>query len=574
MTDSIELRKRLFSRSMGVLAFVSAVAGTAVRGADWPSAGADLYNSHFQPAETRLSTKTVPNLHVQWTFSTAGDVTAIPAVVGGFVYFPDTAGYIYKVNASTGAQVWRSANVSSITCVAGDFARTTPAITSDGLTLIIGTQTGKLWGTPNTCLNTSTQPYVVALNTSDGSLKWKTVADSTAQAMVTTSAVLTPATSAHSQGLAIFGVASNEELTAAFVPPGYWQWTFRGSALALDVATGAVAWQTFTVPSGYYGGSVWGSTPAVDLVNNQVFVSSGDNYMVPSSVLNCLATVVGSPATCLDPADYFDSIIALDISTGTIKWGGHGMPADVWNVACGLGVPGFMIGIGYPGVYGNCPDPTGAQNPKIEGPDYDFGQGPMLFSDTGSYTDRGLVGAGSKSGIFWAFDAKHGKTVWSTQVSPGGVTGGMQWGSATDGSTIYVSASNAGTALSGAGQSPKPWTLANGQVVYRGGWAAVDASSGKVKWTTADPNGTSAVEGYRAEGPVTLANDVAFGCDMTGTMFALSAKSGSVLWQYTDPAASPNNPCIAGAAVANGMVFWGSGNGRGTGPNKLYAFGL
>jgi polyvinyl alcohol dehydrogenase (cytochrome) len=183
----------------------------------------------------------------------------------------------------------------------------------------------------------------------------------------------------------------------------------------------------------------------------------------------------------------------------------------VWSVACGLGVPGFALPIpglpsATPGIFVNCPDTTGAADPRLVGPDYDFAQGPMLFSGTSSRNGRSLVGAGAKSGIFWAFRAKDSRKVWSTQVSPGGVTGGMQWGSATDGRTLYVSASNAGPSLNGGGAGARPWTLLNGQVVYSGGWAAIDAESGEVEWTTADPYGS------RAEGPVTLSGKALSKC--------------------------------------------------------------
>jgi polyvinyl alcohol dehydrogenase (cytochrome) len=113
--------------------------------------------------------------------------------------------------------------------------------------------------------------------------------------------------------------------------------------------------------------------------------------------------------------------------------------------------------------------------------------------------------------------------------------------------------------------------------VTSGGWAAVDAATGKVLWTTGDPQGS------RAEGPVSLANGVLFGCNMNGTMFALNAKTGAQLWMQQADLLPPYflpPPCIAGAAVSNGMVFWGSGDGRGsiagylTHPYKLYAFGL
>jgi polyvinyl alcohol dehydrogenase (cytochrome) len=72
------------------------VAHTAV-GADWPSAGADLNNSRYQSNETRISADTVGSLQLKWTLDTNGDVTAHPTVDGNNLYFPDSAGFLYKV---------------------------------------------------------------------------------------------------------------------------------------------------------------------------------------------------------------------------------------------------------------------------------------------------------------------------------------------------------------------------------------------------------------------------------------------------------------------------------------------
>lgn len=575
---------RLTARGRCTLAFLAVgvgVSGTA-SAQSWPTAGVDLRNSRYQTAETQISTQTVTKLTLKWKFTTAtmGDVTATPAVVGGYVYFPDSKGNIYKLNATTGAPVWVT-SVPSITGVPGDYSRTTPAVT--GTTLILGSQSGKFVDGVH-----DTRAKVFALSTVNGSVLWMKPVDQTYQSMVTSSAVVV-------NGTAIVGVTSNEELTAAFVPPAYWQWTFRGSAVALDVSTGAIKWQTFTAPPGYYGAAVWGSTASVDLSRNQIYVATGDNYMVPSTAISCLLAG-GTAASCIDPHNYADSIIALDLTTGAVKWAGRGMPDDTYSVACGLGVPGFVIDNSgaFPGVYGNCPDISAGNDPRIVGPDYDFGQGPMLFSDTGSYSDVGLVGAGGKSGIFWAFRAKDGATIWSKHVSPGGVTGGMQWGSATDGMTIYTAAANAGPSRNGGGAGAQPWTLANGTVTTAGGWAAIDAATGKVKWTTPDPEWVQVPPGQsngaRAEGAVTLANGVLFGCNMNGSMYALNAKTGAVLWHR--PADMGFGiygpippPCTAGAAVSNGIVFWGSGDGRGTTtdasgqpiivhPYTFYAFGL
>jgi polyvinyl alcohol dehydrogenase (cytochrome) len=200
-----------------------------------------------------------------------------------------------------------------------------------------------------------------------------------------------------------------------------------------------------------------------------------------------------------------------------------------------------------PGTYGNCPN----GNPQTAGPDYDFAQGPMLWP--------GLVGAGQKSGKFWAFDRLTGKLKWVNQVVPGGVTGGMQWGSATDGFRIFVAASNSGTSRGGGGM---PWKLLNGGTTVSGGWAALD-HGGEVIWTTPDPISS------RSEAPVSATNDVVFGCDLAGTMVAMNAQNGAILWSYNSGA-----PCNAGASIDNGMVYWGSGTFAGNGAKKLFAFGL
>lgn len=551
----------VFKRSE--IQFTLLAAGLAMAGAaaaaeplpGWPSAGHDLKNSRHQTGEHRINAQTVGGLALKWTFNTDGDVTANPAVEGDFLYFPDSTGSLYKLNKHSGALVWKS-KVSSYTGNPGDFARATPAISGD--LLILGNQAGRLLGA-NFGQAEAAPARVFAVNKHTGAAVWATEVDPTRNSYITHSAFVV-------DGTAFVGTASNEELLSAFVPKAFWQWKFRGSLTALDVATGQVKWKTFMVPEGYYGGAIWGGGGAHDRAHQLIYVATGNNYMVPQSVLNCQAGG-GSPAACQSPDNHVDSIVALDIRTGAIKWGARGLPSDTWSVACGLNVPGAItIGPGYPGVYDNCPN----GNPGTAGPDHDFAQGPMLFGGNGGDNEGGnLVGAGQKSGVFWAFNAKTGKPAWARQVAPGGVTGGLQWGSATDGRTLFVAASNSGPSTNGGGAGALPWTLKDGTVTTAGGWAALDAQKGTVKWTTADPNGS------RAEAAVSLANGVLFGCNMAagvGSMRALDAKTGQPLWSYDSGA-----PCTAGPSIVDGMVFWGSGTfglfGP-TGPKKVFAFGL
>ena len=507
--------------------------------ADWPTAGGNLENSRYQHAETLISPKNVGGLRLRWQISTSGDVTANPAVDGDFLYFPDSAGFLYKVRRTNGEIVWKRA-VSEYTGIPGDFARATPAVA--GSALILGNQSGKFLG------SAAGQPEpqaarVFAVDKRTGAPLWSTKVDETARSFITHSAIV-------ANGLAIVGVASNEELVAGFVPKAYWQWQFRGSVVALDVATGAIRWQTFLVPDGYYGAAVWGSTGAVDLKSNQVFMATGNNYWVPQSAQDCL-NAGGSPASCLHTDNHFNSIVAMDLGTGKINWAARGLPYDAWNVGCGLNVPGVFV---VP-PNDNCPHP--------QGPDWDFAQGPILLGG-------GLVGAGQKSGMFWAFDQRSGQLAWATQVAPPGLTGGLQWGSASDGNRIFVAVAASG--LTGSGQNPAPWTLKDGSTTTAGGWAALDRRTGAVLWTTKDPLGS------RAEAAVSGANGVVFGCNLDparGTMYALDARTGAVLWSFDSNAGSPTyGACNAGPSIADGMVFWGSGTFVAPGPKRFFAFGL
>ncbi|MFO1329154.1 MAG: PQQ-binding-like beta-propeller repeat protein [Rubrivivax sp.] len=530
------------SKTRWVAAIAVGLCGAA-GAADWPTGGADLKNSRYQADDTAITAKTVGRLALKWSLATDGHVTATPAVDGDHLYFPDMAGFLYKVNKTTGAVVWKK-SISTYTGIPGDFARATPAVV--GNVLILGNQSGKFLG-PALGQPNPSPARVFAVDKNTGAALWVTQVDSTPLSFVTHSAIV-------ANGTAFVGVASNEELVAAFVPRIYWQWQFRGSVVALDVATGAIKWKTYTVPAGWYGGAVWGSTGAVDLKSNQVFMATGNNTnFAPGAA---------------DVADnHFDSIIALDMTTGRINWGSRGLGSDTWNVACGLVAPGFVVEPGpfFPGTYDNCPN----ANPSTAGPDYDFAQGPMWLGG-------GLVGAGQKSGKFWALDHKTGAVAWVTQVAPGGVTGGLQWGSATDGNRIWVGVSNAGPSTNGGGVGAMPWTLKDGSVTTAGGWAALDRRTGSVLWTTKDPANS------RAEGAVSGTNDVVFGCNMAGTMRALHAMTGAVLWSFDSgvTAVVPGVPfpipvsCTAGASIVGDMVFWGSGNFQIPGPAKVFAFGL
>jgi polyvinyl alcohol dehydrogenase (cytochrome) len=339
-----------------LLAVGTFVTTDALAQANWPSAGADLNNSRYQSNEQRITAATVGSLQLKWTVNTSGDVQAHPAVDGNFLYFPDSAGFLYKVNKLTGQLIWKIKichytgttsqlpNVPADQCdpqdpFASDSARGTPAVA--GNLLILGNLIGRnipIFRQPVPPL----QPArVFAVDKGTGNLVWSTKVDQTDLAFVTNSPIVY-------NGTAYVGVASNEEVISAFVPKSYFVFQFRGSAVALNVQTGAIKWQTFMIPprpanwSGnwYAGASIWGSTGAIDPATNQIFMTTGNNVSAPESVVTCLKSQ--TPSSCVDPADYFDSVVALDLDTGNINWAARGLPHDLYNVACGINTGTFF----------------------------------------------------------------------------------------------------------------------------------------------------------------------------------------------------------------------------------------
>ena len=502
------------------------------KGANWRSAGHDLLNTRNQPNERHIGPGNASTLTVKWVFRTEGDVWATPAVSETALYFPDAAGNLFSVDRKTGQALWQH-KIAEYTGVTNDNARATPAISGNALIL------GDLAGRQNV------GPSVMAVNRNTGALLWVTKVEDNPTAMITQSAVVY-------QDTVYVGVSSIEETYAA-TTPGYTCCSFRGSVLALERHTGRILWKTYMLPGtdtpGYAGGAVWGSTPVVDSHRRALYIATGNDYTVPTAILDCQGAATSDEVkSCVDAVpgstkNHFDSVLSLDLKTGAIRWSRAMVPFDSWNVSCLFAVAGNE---------GNCTDPKGE--------DFDFGQGPTLYTARIQNRSRQVIGAGQKSGYYWALNPDDGNVIWSTHVGPGGSLGGFQWGSATDGTRIYGAISNS---------RAESWTLPNGEIARNGMWSALDPSSGRILWQTP---GSPAVRSTN-QGPVSVANGVVYAgtIDRAGTMYALDASTGATLWTFAS-----GGSVNAGAAIVDGTVYWGSGYGvRGIGispNNRLYAF--
>lgn len=524
MNDINHKARRKHGALIASVLIVFGAAGIAYADDSWPMAGQSTDSTRHQKNESKISPETVGGLTPQWVANVGADVSATPAVEGDFVYFPTWSrsfspapgdpneGKLIKIERATGNVVWERL-MSDYTGIGGQgaMARTTPAISKD--LLIFGDQGGRSFQGAT----------LIAVNKHTGNLVWANKLDAHPAAFITQSATV-------HQGVVYVGVASNEELYASVVP-GYVCCTFKGSMAAVDAKTGATLWQTEMTPAGFSGNAIWGSSASIDTNRKSVYIATGNNYSAPAAVLDCVADAIANgdvddQRACIPADNYFDAIVALDMDTGAVKWSNTVIPFDVWTVGC----IGAIFGL--PEV--NCPDPAG--------PDFDFGQSPMIIKTKVGKKTIDLVGAGQKSGIFWALDPDTGAVVWQTQVDTGGIAGGIMWGSAFDGTHIYTSSANSERQLT---------SLADGSVTFSGLWSALDPATGEIVWQTANPTPFAP-----AGGAVSSANGVVFACsqDAQGYMYALDGATGSILWQFAS-----GGSCNSGAAIVDGEVYWGSG---------------
>jgi len=470
--------------------------------------------------------KLTGKLKLKWTFTTGGDVSARAAVVNDVAYFPDWGGNIWAVNAGNGKLLWGH-QISDYGLPAGTVSRTSPAVVN-GI-VYIGTQ----------YVSSGPTGWVLAINAANGALVWKT------RPVTTNPFPVVTASPTVVNGVVYVGMTSDEEFAAA--AGTYSQCcSVSGSLVALSAASGALLWRFDTVPSGYSGGAVWGGNPVVDVARNTVFIGTGNNYTDPTdpAYVTCIS-LGGTSATCQSPDNHADSILGIDITTGLVKWSkrmetwsqyGVTDGSDFWNVACAF---------------------NGTNCPRSPGPDYDFGSAPNEITYSTPKGPKTIIGAGQKSGIYYALDPDTGAELWHTQVGPGSSLGGMEWGSASDGTRIYVALSN----FYGI-----PYQAGNA-----GSWAALDPATGAILWQVADPNGAIDI------GPVAVSGGIVFVGSMAGsptaeTMFALDAATGKTLSSFA--AGSSVN---AGATIVQQTVYWGSGYTHlpipgWTGNNKFYAF--
>jgi polyvinyl alcohol dehydrogenase (cytochrome) len=480
---------------------------------DWASAGIDDTATRFQ-RHPGLTAADVPKLKVKWAFSMTGG--GQPTVVGDWLFVTNRSGKFYALDAHTGCVHWSVDDLVS---------RTTPmviksAISPSGWLTVVG-QSDRL---------------VRAFDAQTGKELWRSARlEDHPVSVLTGSPVVV-------DDRLIVPISSIEE--AAAMSKAYACCTFRGSVAALDLKTGKLLWKTSMVPeppkvirekegglkvTGPAGAAIW-SAPSIDRKRGVAYVVTGDSY------------------TDIDTVGP-DSVVAVDLKTGAIRWRRQVTQHD-----------NFVMGCGPASQSGNCPTPMG--------PDYDFGATPVLMTLKGG---KQVLVAGQKSGLVYGLNPDTGALLWKTTVGAGSALGGVEWGIGANDTHVFVPVSDLGRLFSPADAA-----------VAKPGLNALDPATGAIVWSTPAPKapctyGSAATRGRpspcmrsQSAAPAIIPGFVFEGA-LDGWFRAYDAKTGKIVWE--DSTTSRTYDTLngikgqpgggidgMGPTIANGMVYLMSGN--------------
>jgi outer membrane protein assembly factor BamB len=305
----------------------------------------------------------------------------------------------------------------------------------------------------------------------------------------------------------------------------------RGAIYALDVATGTVRWRFVTIehpwrhPLEAGGGGLWYPVS----IDSRGRLYAGNSNPGPWGGTPKRPNGGAFPG----PAPWTDSLLVLDARTGQLLWHDQVTPHDVR--------------------------------------DYDFEATPVLATHPGADV---VFGAG-KAGRVIAWDRQTRRRLWTAVVGlhrndlgplpwrrvtvcPG-LLGGVETPMAYADGRLFVPVVD----LCGWGSAVSRQALTGvAPSRGRGRLVALDATTGRTLWERRLPSPDF--------GCATVANDIVFTSTYDGTVYALAARDGAILWRVTMRAGVNSCPAVVGD-----LLIAGAGIRRPGGPlPALVAFGL
>ena len=454
--------------------------------------GLDSAASHFMPPEiANITNKNIASLELDWAFAypDATRARSQPALGAGAIYVGSQSGLVYAFDMETGCTRWQfqaSSEVrNGLTLEPWDSA----AEPFDPL-LFFGDLTGN-------------QYAVEALT---GELRWEKRIDDHSAATLTAAAEL-------SDGVLYVPVSSLEE--GAAIAAGYPCCSFRGAIVALDARSGDELWRRHFIPpaqrSGVnaagteqYGPSgvpIWAGM-AMDA--DHLYIATGDDYSGEGSETS-------------------DAIVALDKVSGRTVWVRQARFGDVWN--------------------GSCENIDPVNCPSDNGPDYDYGAGPVISMDS---KGRRIILAGDKGGVVTAMLAETGESLWKTKVGRGGVVAGINFGLAAYDGKVFVPISD----------------VPDGRVYdepARPGVYALNVDNGEYVWRA--PAGKDVCNGRPGCNPgysaaISVTEDYVLAGSNEGWLRAFDINNGQVLWEFdtTDAFTAVDGRTARGGSIGGGQA--------------------
>jgi alcohol dehydrogenase (cytochrome c) len=455
------------------------------------------YNGQrFSPLD-QINTENVKRLVPAWVFQAgssgliAGASTysfeATPIVVDGVMFLSGWDGWVWALDAKTGTEIWRYKHAIpfDVSLCCGNVNRG------------VAVAQGKVFFV-------TANAHVLALDATSGKRVWdKTYGDVRAGESATVAPLVV-------KNMVIVGSSGGE-------------FGVRGHLDAFDIESGEHQWRCYTIPKpGEPGSETW---PA----DGEAWQRGGANCWLTGTFdaeTNLLYVGTGNPAPDFDGGVregdnlYTDSIIAVDVDAGQIRWHYQCTPHDVW--------------------------------------DYDSISENILFEMDG----RKLLGHFDKNGYFFVLDRTNGELA---QITP--FVDRITWGAITrDGQVeakVYPDKEGEPVHFYPGPAGAKEWTHAayspqtglfyvpvqdtgatatrrrrefKESIPYWGAGVQVDAEDMTGSISAFDGNGEEKWR-WRARMPmcssvVCTAGDLVFAGEPSGEFIALDARNGELLWQF------------------------------------------
>jgi alcohol dehydrogenase (cytochrome c) len=484
------------------------------------------YNGQrFSPLD-QIYTENVKRIGPAWIFQAgttgliAGASTysfeAAPIVVNGIMFLSGWDGWVWALDAKTGKEIWRYKHATpfDVSLCCGNVNR--GVAVAKGKVFVV---------TPNA--------HLLALDATTGKRVWdRTYGDVRAGESATLAPLIV-------KNMVIVGSSGGE-------------FGVRGHLDAFDIDTGEHAWRCYTVPKpGEPGSETW---PA----DGEAWARGGANCWITGTFdaeTNLLYVGTGNPAPDFDGGVregdnlYTDSIIAVDVDAGQIRWHYQCTPHDVWD---------------YDSI-GEC----------------------ILFESDG----RKLLGHFDKNGYFFVVDRTDGALV---QITP--FVDRITWGAITrDGrvtAKVYPEKEGEPVHFYPGPAGAKEWTHAayspkaelfyvpvqdvgatatrrrrefKESIPYWGAGVQVDIEDMTGSISAFDANGEEKWR-WRNELPMCASvlatgGDLVFAGEPSGELNALDARTGEQLWQFqcgSGHHSSPTTYMVDGRQYIAVPVGWGA----------------